>query len=102
MLVYGLVDTNKGVFSPFIKKFFQSILTVIVQIALVKLAILLISTAQIIQAIAVLLVALRTPRFLSEFMLTTNNGSTGVSNITHNVSRTIELNRQVKSLFKAK
>lgn len=94
----GLVDSDKGVFAPFMKKFFQSIVTVIVQIALTKLAILLIATAQIIQATAVLLVALRTPKFLSEFMLTVNNGTTGLSNITHNVSRTLELNRQIKTL----
>ena len=63
----GLVDSDKGIFAPYMKKFFQSIATVIVQIALTKLAILLILSAQLIQATAVLIVALRTPRFLSEF-----------------------------------
>lgn len=92
----GLVDSDKGIFAPYMKKFFQSIMTVIVQIALAKLAILLITTTQLIQATAVLLLALRTPRFLSEFMLTTNGGGSGVSAFTHNVTRTLELVRRVK------
>lgn len=96
----GLVDSDKGIFSPYMKKFFQSIVTIIVQIALTKLAILLISTAQLLQATAVLLVALRTPRFLSEFMLTTNGGTTGVNNIIHNTSRTIELTKQLQKNIK--
>lgn len=93
----GLVDSDKGIFAPYMKKFFQSIMTIIVQIALSKLAILLISSSQLIQATAVLLLALRTPRFLSEFMLTTNGGSSGISHIAHNVSRTIELHKQIKT-----
>ena len=96
----GLVDSDKGIFAPYMKKFFQSIMTIIVQIALSKLAILLISSSQLIQATAVLLLALRTPRFLSEFMLTTNGGSSGLSAITHNVTRTLELRRQIENFKK--
>ena len=96
----GLVDSDKGIFAPYMKKFFQSIVTVIVQIALTKLAILLIVSSQLLQATAVILVALRTPKFLSEFMLTTNGGTTGVNNIVHNVSRTIEFTKQLKRLSK--
>ncbi len=97
----GLVDSDKGIFAPYMKKFFQSIVTIIVQIALTKLAILLISTTQLLQAVAVLLVALRTPKFLSEFMLTTNGGTTGVNSIIHNASRTMELSRQIKRITKS-
>ena len=35
-------------------------------------------------------------RFLSEFMLSTNGGTTGVSSVIHNTSKTIELTRQLK------
>ncbi len=97
----GLVDSDKGIFAPYMKKFFQSIVTIIVQIALTKLAILLITTTQLLQATAVLLVALRTPRFLSEFMLSTNGGTTGVSSIIHNTSKTIELSKQIKRASKS-
>lgn len=94
----GLVDSDKGMFAPYMKKFFQSITTVIVQIALSKLAILLILTGQMIQAVAVLLVALRTPKFLSEFMLIANNGGSGISTLVHNTSRTIEITKQIKNM----
>ncbi len=93
----GLVDSDKGIFAPYMKKFFQSITTVIVQIALAKLAILLIMTGQMIQAVAVLLVALRTPKFLSEFMIIANSGGSGISTLAHNTSRTIELARHIKN-----
>ena len=93
----GLVDSDKGIFAPYMKKFFQSIATVIVQIALAKLAILLIMTGQMIQAVAVLLVALRTPKFLSEFMIIANSGGSGISTLAHNTSRTIELTRHIKN-----
>ena len=96
----GLVDSDKGIFAPYMKKFFQSIVTVIVQIALAKIAILLISSAQLIQATAVLIVALRTPRFLGEFMLSTNHGTTGIGPIVHGTSRTIELTRHIKGALR--
>ena len=96
----GLVDSDKGVFAPYMKKFFQSVITVIVQIALSKLAILLILTSQMIQAVAVLLVALRTPKFLSEFMIIANSGGTGMSALASNTSRTIELTKQIQHLVK--
>jgi hypothetical protein len=90
----GLVDSDKGMFSPYIKKFFQSIATVIIQISLAKLSILLIITNQYIYATAILLVALRTPKFLQEFLLVTGNGS-GVSNAVHTTSKTLELTKQI-------
>ena len=100
MPVFGLVDSDKGLFAPYIKKFFQSVVTVIVQIALAKLAILLILTGQMIQTVAVLLVALRTPKFLSEFMLVVNNGGSGISTLAHNTSRTIEITKQIGKFAK--
>lgn len=94
----GLVDSDKGVFAPYVKKFFQSTLTVILQIALAKISILLIITNQYIYATAILLVALRTPKFLQEFLLVTGNGSSGISNAIHTTSKTIELTKQVGNI----
>ena len=92
----GLVDSDKGMFAPYIKKFFQCIVTVIVQIALTKLTILLIASGQMIQATAVALVALRTPKFLSEFMLVVNNGGTGMRNVATATSKVIEVARKIR------
>lgn len=92
-----MVDSDKGVFAPYVKKFFQSILTVVIQIMLVKLAILLVISNQYIDSTAILLVALRTPKFLQEFMLVASNGG-GVSNAIHATSKTIELTKQVSNI----
>lgn len=91
----GLLDSNKGVFAPFIKKFLQCAFTVIIQIILAKIDILLLSSSQLIMGIAVLLVALRTPRFLQEFMLVAGNGSSGISNAVLTTSKVIELKGQI-------
>lgn len=91
----GLLDSNKGIFVPFIKKFFQNAFTVIIQIVLAKIVILLISSAQLIMGIVVLLVALRTPKFLQEFMILAGDGRSGISNIVHTVSKVIELKGQL-------
>ena len=93
----GLVDSDKGVFAPYVKKFFQSILTVIIQIMLIKLAILLIISNQYIDATAMLFVAMRTPKFLQEFMLVASNGG-GISNAIHTTSKTIELSKQISNI----
>ncbi|MCX8075238.1 MAG: DUF6102 family protein [Clostridia bacterium] len=98
----GLVDSDKGVFAPYVKKFFQSIVTVIVQIALAKIVILLIVSDQLINATAVLLVTLRTPKFLSEFMLISGNGSSGISNMIHTTSKSIELKKQLAKVVEKK
>lgn len=91
----GLLDSNKGIFATFIKKFFQCAFTVIIQIILAKIDILLLSSAQLIMGIAVLLVALRTPKFLQEFMLISGNGSSGISNAVLTTSKVIELKGQL-------
>ena len=83
------------IFAPFIKKFFQCAFTVIIQIILAKIDILLLSSAQLIMGIAVLLVALRTPKFLQEFMLISGNGSSGISNAVLTTSKVIELKGQL-------
>ena len=46
-------------------------------------------------SVATLLVALRTPKFLQEFVLLSGNGSSGISNIIHTTSKIIELKGQI-------
>lgn len=64
---------------------------------LVKLAILLVISNQYIDSTAILLVALRTPKFLQEFMLVASNGG-GVNNAIHTTSKTIELTKQISNM----
>lgn len=92
----GLLESNSGVFQSYSQKLFKSVLTVIVQIILCKLGLALVFTSHWFYAIAVIIMALKTPSFLQEFMLTGNSG--GISAIIMNTSKSIELSRQVKNI----
>ncbi|MDL2225561.1 DUF6102 family protein [Eubacteriales bacterium OttesenSCG-928-M02] len=76
----GLIDSDKGVFGPYMKKFFMSTLTVVVQICVCKLGISLMINGNVFWAIAALRMALKTPRFLQEFMLSGGGGG-GISQV---------------------
>lgn len=79
----GLIDNDRGVFAPYMKKFFQSAMTVIVQISLVKLSVTIMGMGEIIYSVAVCLVAIKTPRFLQEFMLYAISGGSITNTIYH-------------------
>ena len=93
----GLIESNSGVFQSYSQKLFKSVLTVIVQIVLCQLGLALIFASHWFLAIATIIMALKTPSFLQEFMLTGNSG--GISAIVMNTSKTIELSRQVKNII---
>ena len=89
----GLINSDGGAFTGYIKKFIQNTFTVIIQVILVQLAILLMANGQMIYAIATGLVATRTPAMLNEFMISSSAGkimpkvSSGARTITHLVRR---------------
>ncbi|GHU90896.1 hypothetical protein FACS1894202_11460 [Clostridia bacterium] len=76
----GLLDSDKGVFRPYMQKFFQNALTVVIQLVLCRLGLKFFSDpAQIFWGIAAMLLALKTPAMLREFMITPSGGSAGNS-----------------------
>lgn len=87
----GLLDSDKGVFAPYMKKFFQNTFTIIIQIALVKLSVTVMGMGNIIYSIAVAMVAIRTPRFLQEFMLFSGGGGGGITNTIYHTSRVYQM-----------
>lgn len=93
----GLLESNSGVFQSYSQKMFKSVLTVIIQIVLCKLGLALIFSSHWFYAIAVIVMAIKTPSFLQEFMLT--GGSGGISGIIMNTSKSIELSRQIKNIY---
>lgn len=93
----GLLDSNSGIFQSYSQKLFRSVLTVIVQVLLCQLGLGLIFSAHWFLAIGTIIMALKTPAFLQEFMLTGNSG--GIGAIIMNTSKTIELSRQVKNII---
>lgn len=85
----GLLDNDKGVFKTYLTKFFQSMVAVMVQISLCKLGVGMMMNMginlNVFWGIACLALAIKTPRFLSEFMVPIGGGGGIVNNIYHSV-----------------
>ena len=85
----GLLDNDKGVFKNYVMKFFQSMTSVVVQIALCKLGVGLMmnlgGNMNIFWGTACIVLAIRTPRFLVEFMVPSGGGGGVVNNVYHSV-----------------
>lgn len=91
----GLVQADGGTFKSYLEKVLKSMITVVVQIILCKLALLLIASNQFIYMIATVILALKTPRFLQDIMMV----SGGFSGTINTISKTIELSEQLKRKF---
>lgn len=85
----GLLDNDKGVFKTYLNKFFQSTLAVVVQICLCKLGVGMMMNVginmNIFWGIACIVLAIKTLRFLSEFMVPTGGGAGVINNMYHSV-----------------
>ena len=92
----GLVQADAGAFKSYFEKILKSMITVIVQIILCKMALLLIASSQYIYMIAAIILAIKTPKFLQDIMLVSGGGLGGAINT---VSKTIELSGQLKRKF---
>ena len=93
----GLLDNDSGVFKNYLSTFFKSMLSVVVQIALAKLGVGLMLNMHIFWGVACMILALRTPRFLAEFIIPSGGGSHGVIN---NVYHSIRLVGIAKHMMK--
>ncbi|MEK4107001.1 conjugal transfer protein TrbL family protein [Paenibacillus sp. FSL R10-2791] len=81
----GLLDNDKGVFRAYAQKFMQSMLAVVIQIALAKLGIGLMLQNHVFWGMACMMLAIRTPRFLSDFLITTGGNGGVVNNVYHSI-----------------
>ncbi|AIQ13812.1 conjugal transfer protein TrbL family protein [Paenibacillus durus] len=81
----GLLDNDRGVFRAYSQKFLQSMLAVVIQIALAKLGVGLMLQNHVFWGMACMMLAIKTPRFLSDFVLTTGGGGGVVNNVYHSV-----------------
>lgn len=85
----GLLDNDKGVFGNYLNKFFQSTLSVVVQICLCKLGVGMMMNIginmNIFWGIACLVLAIKTPRFLADFMVPAGGGGGVINNVYHSV-----------------
>lgn len=93
----GLLDNDKGVFKTYLNKFFQSTLSVVVQICLCKLGVGLMINMDIFWGIACMILAIKTPRFLADFMVPAGGGGGGVIN---NMYHSVRLVGMAKHMMK--
>lgn len=75
----GLMDADKGVFKTYIQKLLQVSLTLLVQVVLTKLAFTFMMGGDSLWGLAALIMGIRTPRFLQEFLVLPEGN--GISNI---------------------
>lgn len=94
----GLLDNNRGVFASYLNKFFQSMLAVVVQIALSKLGVGLMMNMHVFWGVACMILAVKTPRFLQDFLINVGGGGGGA--IVNNAYHTVRLVQMVKGLGK--
>ena len=95
---FDLIDNDKGVFKPYMSKFFQSALSVVIQVSLAKLGVGLMMNMHIFWGVACMILAVRTPKFLQDFLITTGGGGSGA--IVNNAYHSVRLVQMVKGMGK--
>lgn len=93
----GLLDSDKGVFRSYMQKFFQSTLSVIVQIVLAKLSVGLMLNGHVFWGLAAVMLAVKTPKFLQEFMIISGGSPSGAMGT---VYQSVRLVQMAKGAFK--
>jgi hypothetical protein len=94
----GLLDNDNGVFKNYLATFFKSMLSVVVQIAIAKLGLGLMLNMHVFWGVACMMLALRTPRFLAEFVMPTGGG--GGHGVINNVYHSVRLIGMAKHMMK--
>ena len=92
----GLIDNDKGIFKSYMNKFFQTALAVIVQICLCKLGVGMMLNMHIFWGIACMILAIKTPKFLSEFLVPSGGGGGGAINNAYHSVRLIQMIKNAK------
>lgn len=78
----GLMDSDGGVFKIYTKKIIQELFTVFVQIVLLKISLVLMINVHFLFGIAAISSALKTPQFLSEFIMAAAGGGGAMGKVT--------------------
>ena len=91
----GLIDNDKGVFAPYMKKFFMNAATVLIQITLVKLSLTVMIMGNPFYSLAMAFVAMRTPKFLQEFMVNMGGTGSSVINTVYHTSRLVQMAKSI-------
>jgi len=81
----GLVESDNGVFAPYVMMFFKCAVTTLVQVSLLQLSITLLSNGIFMIGWAFLFLAISTPKFLQQFMIPTGGGGSVMGKVTQGV-----------------
>jgi len=87
----GLIDNDKGIFAPYMKKFFMNAATVLIQITLIKLSLTVMIMGNPFYSLAMVFVAMRTPKFLQEFMVSMGGAGGSIINTVYHTSRLFQM-----------
>jgi len=75
----GIIDANGGIFSGYVNKMFQTVLSVTVQVVLAKVSILMAIGSHFIWAIAFAILAIKSPNILRDLIYNPGGGGGGIS-----------------------
>lgn len=89
----GMLDSDEGVFRPYAKKFLQEILSVLFQVFLLKISLICMINGHFFWGIAAISSSLKTPQFLSEFIMTSQG-----SGLTTKISQTAHMAQMIRNL----
>ena len=92
----GLIDSDNGVFAPYIKIFIQNSVTVVIQLAMIKLGFGVISNGNIFFGIASMIMGIKTPQFLQQFMIGLGNGGINMMNINQMANMVSKVSRFIR------
>lgn len=90
----GLLENDKGVFAHYSQMFTKSFITTMIQVCLLKLGIALVLNIDMLLGIGTMVMAIKTPTFVREFMVQTT-GSVGLNSIYHG-SRLLSMAKSIK------
>ena len=93
----GLLDSDKGVFAPYMKKIFIICLTAVIQIFMLRLSLVLLGSGHLIWGLAFCFAAMKTPKTLNEFMFAYGgHGFSGAISMGHSVTSILSKVKHIK------
>lgn len=96
LAVTGLIDSDNGVFAPYIKVFIQNSLTVVIQLSLLKLGLGVLANGNIFFGIGAMGMSLKTPQFLQQFMIGIGGSNINMMQINSSLSMVRSLSKIIK------
>lgn len=88
----GMMNSDGGVFKPYIKKIVQEVLTVLLQVVLLKLSLIFMINGHFFWGIAAINYAITAPQFLQEFIMMSQSGG-----VTTKISQTAYMANMLRS-----